>query len=226
MTPKLIYILNQVQRRRRRPLLVRFGTTRVHISAGFDFLDFCVGNVPVIHARYVSLNWVKDLLLTSEPFVGGVTFQAKNGTMGLPYYAMDHFHNQVQTTKFDEERRSYCLPVLDPHIISCTEEPIELGQMQTNSSLVKYTRLTANSANATDVLVNDMYEISIPYPAHPENIKYRIADQGHGTMLARMYPDPDLYNTTVITASDETNAEPNGMLFEASGGERYFAICS
>lgn len=131
--------------------------------------------------------------------------------MGLPYYAMDHFHRQVRSSTFEEERRSYCLPVMDPHIVSCTEEPIELGQLETNSSLVRYTRLSAFRdssplGNASNVLVNDMYEVSIPYPTEPENIKYRISDQGHGTMLVRMFPDADLYNTTIITASDETGA--------------------
>lgn len=151
------------------------------------------------------------LLNLSIALIAGVTFQARNGTMGLPYYAMDHFHRQVRSSTFEEERRSYSLPVLDPHLVSCTEEPIELGQMKTNSSLVQYTPLSAfknnaNSANASDVLVSDMYEVSIPYPTDDWNMKYRISDQGHGTMLVRMYPDEDLFNTTVITASDETGA--------------------
>ena len=51
--------------------------------------------------------------------MGGVTFDPPNGTMGLPYWALKHFSDSVETTRFEEEYRQYCLPVLDPHVISC-----------------------------------------------------------------------------------------------------------
>ena len=147
-------------------------------------------------------------------FTGGVTFEPPNGTLGLPYYAMKHFSKDVESSAFEEERRSYCLPVLDPHLITCTEEPFIQDLGRTASNLVRYNPLDVvrrdNSSAPTRDQNAQMYEIAVPYPTGEENRKYRTSDQGQGTMLVRMYPDAAHYNTTIITASDTTGSREGG----------------
>lgn len=126
--------------------------------------------------------------------------------MGLPYYAMQHFTDEVQSSQFEEERRQYCLPVLDPDVIHCSEEPYDEELGRTNSNLVQYTPLDVVKAvnNVTTQTNQETYEIAIPVNASSDNLKYRTGDQGQGTMLVRMYPYLPSTNTTVITAVDST----------------------
>lgn len=73
--------------------------------------------------------------------------------MGLPYWAMKHFTKQVESSRFEEEYRSYCLPVLDPHIITCTEEPFDQQLGRTNSTLVEYIPLDNSQGKDMEVRV-------------------------------------------------------------------------
>ena len=114
--------------------------------------------------------------------------------MGLPYWAMDHFSKQVESSPFQEEYRSYCLPVLDPNIISCKEEPYDQKLGRTNSSLVRYTNYNkGNGKNA------EMYKIWIPVNTSTSNVKYRTSDQGQGVMLVRMYPEVIYNNVSLLS---------------------------
>jgi hypothetical protein len=119
--------------------------------------------------------------------------------MGLPYWAMKNFTQQVESSQFEEEYRSYCLPVLDPNIITCTEEPFDQQLGRTNSSLVRYIPLG-----------NEQYKILIPVNATGvDDVKYRTGDQNLGIMLVRMYPYDIYHNITVITAVDSVTPTPN-----------------
>jgi hypothetical protein len=124
--------------------------------------------------------------------------------MGLPYWAMVHFTKQVESSHFEEEHRSYCLPVLDPNVITCKEEPFDQALGRTNSSLVRYIPFDQNQGKDAE-----MYKILIPINASSDNIKYRTSDQGLGAMLVRMYPEVIYNNITVITAVDSVDPEPN-----------------
>ena len=135
---------------------------------------------------------------------GGVTFEPPNGTMGLPYWALMHFTKQVESSPFEDEYRSYCLPVLDPNVISCKEVPFDEARGRTNSSLVRYLPFHKNQGKDAE-----MYKIWIPVNASAENVKYRTSDQGFGTMLVRMYPEIIHNNITVITAVDSVAPLPN-----------------
>ena len=160
-------------------------------------------------------------LITYQPYtIGGVTFEPGNGTMGLPYYAMEHFSQEVSSSKFDEEHRQYCLPVLDPHVIQCKEEPFNQELAETYSNGVRYHPLdvfkrdnsTSYSVGTSNQLSGaEIYAISIPKDVSIQsyNIKLRTNDQGVGTMAVRMNPHKEFWNTTYIAASDE-RGNPGG----------------
>lgn len=74
---------------------------------------------------------------------------------------------------------------------------------QTQDSIVRFTTLNIlNTRSNRTENSNDMFQISVPYPTAKLNLKYRVGDQGHGTMLVRMYPEAEHHNTTIITATD------------------------
>ena len=107
---------------------------------------------------------------------------------------------------FEDEHRQYCLPVLDPQIITCHEEPFDQKHDQTFSSLVRYKQLNASEVNYTPDQVGHLvslfelgtFKIVADYPSvDPLNIRYRTDDQAKGTMMMRMHPDPTYYNTSV-----------------------------
>lgn len=137
----------------------------------------------------------------------------------MPYWAMQHFSDQIKSTRFEEERRSYCLPVLDPDIIHCTEEPFDQQRARTNSSLVQYGQLEIEGAPDAE-----MYKIAIPINATLENMKYRISDQGQGTMLARMYPQYGYYNMTLITAVDSVATDAGGANGDGYASLMYYLM--
>lgn len=161
-------------------------------------------------AYELALTSLSSQLVTYAPYtIGGVTFEPPNGTLGLPYYAMKHFADQVESSSFEEEYRQYCLPVLDPHIIKCTEEPFNQSQGETNSSLVRYKPMHVSETDSFGLQVHSvveqpgMYEVIVDYPNHDlANIKYRTNDQGQGTMVVLMRPHPVHWRTSVVTASD------------------------
>ncbi|KAK5169912.1 uncharacterized protein LTR77_005890 [Saxophila tyrrhenica] len=124
--------------------------------------------------------------------------------MGLPYWALRHFSDSVEATTFEEEYREYCLPVLDPQIITCTEEPFNQTSFETGSNLVRYEPLYQLEAADEDAPPITLYKIILDYPNDdPYAIKFRTNDEGAGTMVLKMHPDPELYNTSVIAASDD-----------------------
>lgn len=132
--------------------------------------------------------------------------------MGLPYWAMDHFTKQIRSSHYDEERRQYCLPVMDPQIISCTEEPFDERTGRTNDSTVLYEALNLIETTSNDGIPDaDLYKIAIPANATAEDLKYRISDQGLGVMLVRVHPGAVHYNTTIITAVDSRDSHPSAI---------------
>jgi hypothetical protein len=92
----------------------------------------------------MALHSLSSQLVTYQDYtIAGVTFQAPNGTMGLPYHAMKHFQQQVSQTQFEDARRRYCLPVLDPQVWKCQEVLVNGTTCQSDDKLhfVKYKTL-------------------------------------------------------------------------------------
>jgi hypothetical protein len=145
--------------------------------------------------------------------------------MGIPYYAMKQFSDLVKSSPFEEERRQYCLPILDPNLITCEEAPFLPDRPETvsgftsNTTLVKYRPLDVShkddAGNVIKYLDSEIYEIAIPSPTEQSELKYRTRDQGQGTFLVRMYPEGAHNDTTVITASD---CPPGTSTVEGAGG--------
>ena len=131
--------------------------------------------------------------------------------MGLPYYAMDHFSKQVATSPFEEEYRQYCLPVLHPHVIKCTEVPFDQGSDHTiHEPLAKFTPLNISKLNAEGQLVpihnpnHEIQEVAIDYDLGEQSqVKCRTNDEGQGTMMIKMSTRNHFTNTTIIAASND-----------------------
>lgn len=89
--------------------------------------------------------------------------------MGLPYYAMKHFSDEVATLPFLTARRRYCLPVLDPDIIKCTEMPVDPHTCETSDNFAKFETLNISrwdaATNGTYFLPHGgLYKITSPFP--------------------------------------------------------------
>lgn len=179
---------------------------------------------------YATTSLSSQLVIYSPYTVAGVRFEPPNGTMGLPYYAMEHFRNEVSSSIFDEERRQYCLPVMDPHIIKCHEEPFNQYRSETISSLVRYKALNVSEVNysgppndTTATLVSlyglGTYKIVVDYPSvQTENIRYRTNDQAQGTMMVMMLLDNDPPDTSVIATSNNGKTGYASLLYEMMYG--------
>lgn len=93
-----------------------------------------------------------------------------------------------------------------------TEEPFDQVKGETISSLVRYKQLNVRETGPSgdlhpitgDEFSPEMYKIILEYPNEsPEAIKFRTNDEGQGTMSVQMHPDPELYNTSIISTSDD-----------------------
>jgi hypothetical protein len=164
-----------------------------------EVVDPCTIQISAPGCAYdLALTTLSSHLVTYAPYtVGGVTFTPDIGTLGLPYWALKHFSDHVKASNpvFEEERRQYCLPVLEPHIIKCHEEPfINDGLItETNSSLLRYKSLhvteSIGSESDQSAVVEGayMYKIILDYPSENEwNFKYRTNDEGQGTLNRSM----------------------------------------
>ena len=121
--------------------------------------------------------------------------------MGLPYYAMQHFANEVKSIPFEDARRRYCLPVLDPHIIKCTEVPINHTTCESiDGQFVKFQSLNASNWDEKEDKENyigtGLYKVASPYPSSVDDwaaTRFRIDTQGLGVMVVQQYKlDPSV----------------------------------
>ena len=196
----------------------------VPIPIGIDipetFVDPCPNSWSSPGCTYdLALTTLSSLLSTYTPFtIAGVTFEPPNGTLGMPYGARKHFANEVASATADEERRQYCLPVLEPHIISCTEVPFNQSLYQTENNFVRYNAMSNSvtqygnretGAGAQNVSITDVgaYQIVVDYPSTDTvNIKYRTNDQGQGTFMVYTWPvSPNMF--AIISASNNLRDE-------------------
>ena len=131
--------------------------------------------------------------------------------MGLPYYAMKHFSDQVKSIPFEDARRRYCLPVLAPDIIKCEEVPINHTTCESvDGSFVRFKSLNVSEwkedlgKNGKEKYIGTgLYKISSPYPSSSDDwsaTKFRVDNQGRGIMVVQMFP-PDPYTTMIGAAN-------------------------
>lgn len=128
--------------------------------------------------------------------------------MGLPYYAMDHFRTEVASIPFQDARRRYCLPILDPNVITCEEVPINPVTCASEDNFIKFkTLFTDEPMKAADKNVSvptGLYKITSPYPNDISNwttTQLRIDNNGQGIMFLQSF----LYDP-YITAVGAANA--------------------
>ncbi|KAK5172184.1 uncharacterized protein LTR77_003822 [Saxophila tyrrhenica] len=184
----------------------------IDIPYKFDgvVVDPCTDDINSPKCTYVlALHAMSSQLVTYQSYsIAGVTFDPRNGTMGLPYYAMKHFADEVASIPFENARRRYCLPVLDPHLIKCTEVPINHTTCESiDGKFVKFKSLNVSEYNqyTREDTPQDtgLYKIASPYPNGVYNYgatKLRIDNQGLGVMVSQMYSEDPF--TTMIGAAD------------------------
>lgn len=151
--------------------------------------------------------------------IAGVTFEPPNGTMGLPYHAMKHFQDEVKSVQFENARRRYCLPVMDPHTIKCEEVKVNATTCESvDGKFVKFKSLNVSSYNEetdkSNYMGTGLYKISSPFPASADNwtaTKFRTDTQGKGVMIVQNYlEDPYI---TLIGAADAWDGGYASMLY-------------
>ena len=130
-----------------------------------------------------------------------------NGFRGLPYHAMKHFQDEVRSNKFDDARRRYCLPVLDPHIIKCEEVLINGSTCASEDNFVKFKTLNIShwdeETHEEVFMPGGLYKISSPYPNTVEHFgatRMRVDSEGKGVMLVQQFVPAPL--TTLIGAAN------------------------
>lgn len=183
----------------------------VHIPLSMDHPDGhdpCGTNINAPTCTYVlALQALSSQLVSYQPYIiGGVTFEPPNGTLGLPYHAMKHFADQVSSSPFENARRRYCLPVLDPHIIKCTEVPINHTTCESVDNFVKFKSMNVSywkedldgDGPGNKYLGTGTYKITSPFPSSVYNYGatwFRTDDQGQGVMILVKFVPEEMTST-------------------------------
>lgn len=172
-------------------------------------IDPCYYNINSPDCTYdLALHSLSSQLVTYQEYtIAGVTFQPPNGTMGLPYHAMKHFREEVANIPFEDARRRYCLPVLDPQVIKCEEVLINGTTCASEDNFVKFKSLNVSDTNAKTGKPQDLktglYKITSPYPNNLSawgEFGLRIDSQGKGVMIINQFlPEPF---TTLVGAAN------------------------
>jgi hypothetical protein len=160
-------------------------------------------------------------LITHTPYtMGGVTFSPPNGTRGIPYGALKQFAATVNGSLFGNEKRQYCLPVLNRKLVTCTEDPASGGD-GTNRVFydVKDDTKTFNGKT--------VYEVTFD-PDHPEyRIVYTATDIDDGTMTVAQTADPAERDTTILTAQGSYAKILSSLMGDENNQNYYYtAICT
>jgi hypothetical protein len=118
---------------------------------------------------------------------------------------MDHFRREVESIAFQDARRRYCLPVLAPDIIKCTEVPInpDTCASEDPDRFVKFKSLNVTEymkESGKNVEVGTgLYKIASPYPNDLDNYgttQLRIDTQGRGVMVVQAFSE-DIFTSLI-----------------------------
>ena len=201
----------------------------------------CANSLTNPYCTYdLAMTALSSQLITHTPYtIGGVTFQSPNGTLGLPYQALAHFARNVSDTKYEDEYRQYCLPVLSPQIITCKELAVnQSSAMTVPVDTVQYrfadVSLQLNNQNITE----DAYLIILDSQENLGNGSYlRVNDEDCGTMTIAQLPNQQ--NITIVTATANqgqgyaallyelmNDATPPDTFTDKQGDFKYVAACT
>ena len=171
-----------------------YDTSRVNITLGIDvpkFPDACRSSLTAPNCTYdLASSALTSQFITRTPYTfNNVTFSGPNGTQAIPVGAMQQFANLTKGTRFNEEKSQYCLPVLQPNLVSCTAVSDEHRAKYTYVGSRYDTYLKA-SWDTYEVLIN---------PDSEYNQTYVVTGSEFGVMAVSHSKKPAETSLTILT---------------------------
>lgn len=159
-------------------------------------------------------------LITHTPYtIAGVTFSAPNGTFGIPYGALEYFAATANSSLFGDEKRQYCLPILNPKLVSCV--PDDVAHTGTKRAFYDVGHALHTYDNATWI-----YPVTIDPDSELYKRVYIATETGYGTMTIAQSAIPGDEDTTIITAQGSYANILSNMMNLHSADYYFTAICS
>jgi hypothetical protein len=151
--------------------------------------------------------------------MAGVTFSAPNGTFGFPYGALEYFAAKANSSVFVDEKRQFCLPVLNPKLVSCVlDDATDTG---TKRAFYDVGHVLHTYDNATSI-----YPVTIDPDSELYKRVYVATMTGYGTMTIAQSAIPGDEDTTIITAQGSYANILSNMMNINSADYYFTAICS
>ena len=158
-------------------------------------------------------------LVTHTPYtMGGVTFSVLNGTRGIPYGALKYFAATVNGSLFGDEKRQYCLPVLNQKLVTCTKDPALVSGSGTNRVFYDVKDAVTTFNNKT------VYELTFDPNADYRKV-YTATDVDEGTMTIARTEDPAEGDTTILTAQGGYSKILSSLMGDETNYYYYTAVC-
>ena len=149
--------------------------------------------------------------------MGGVTFSASNGTRGIPYGALKYFAASVNGSLFGDEKRQYCLPVLNQKLVTCTKDPALVSGSGTSKVYYDVKDAVKTFNNET------VYELTFDPNGNYKKV-YTATDVGEGTMTIARTEDPTEGDTTILTAQSDYSRILSSLMGD-DPSYYYTAVC-
>jgi hypothetical protein len=173
---------------------VQASPSKITISADVPpEIDQCAVKLSEDTCTYdLAASALSSQVITHTPFtMGGVTFKAPNGTFGLPYGALKHFGRTVNESIFGDQKRQYCLPVLNRKLVSCVRDDTKVyydpGPLYLDPGFVLPITIDPNARTST-------YDY--------RRLEHRLLTV-NGTMVVAQLLNPAESQITVIAATEE-----------------------
>jgi hypothetical protein len=159
-------------------------------------------------------------LITHTPYtVAGVTFSAPNGTFGIPYGPLEYFASKASSSLFGDEKRQYCLPILNPKLVTCVlDDTTDTG---TKRAFYDVGHALHTYDNATWI-----YPVTIDPDSELYKRVYVSTMTGYGTMTIAQSAIPGDEDTTIITAQGSYANLLSNMMNINSTDYYFTAICT
>ena len=159
-------------------------------------------------------------LITHTPYtMAGVTFSAPNGTFGIPYGALEYFAVKANSSLFGDEKRQFCLPILNPKLVSCV--PDDAAGAGTKRAFYDVGHVLHTYDNSTWI-----YPVTIDPDSEPYQRVYVATKTGYGTMTIAQSAIPGDEDTTIITAQGSYANILSNMMNINSSDYYFTAICN
>jgi hypothetical protein len=159
-------------------------------------------------------------LITHTPYtMAGVTFLAPNGTFGIPYGALEYFAAKANSSLFGDEKRQFCLPILNPKLVSCVRD--DATDTGTKRAFYDVGHVLHTYDNATWI-----YPVTIDPDSELYKRMYVATMTGYGTMTIAQSAIPGDEDTTIITAQGSYASVLSNMMDINSTDYYFTTICS